>query len=656
MSKPRDQNIVFTLPRWIKKIWIICGLLLLSQSQAFSQGIQIQADQEPLNRVLIRLAEEYGVQLSFDDNLLSDYPVSVNQQFDTPEAAIDYLLKPLPLDYQKSGEVYIIFKKHTSPGPRTYKISGRIIDNRSGETLPYTHLVAGLQGMITDFSGYFSITSSQDSVFCLTISHLGYYLLDTLLQAGDKHVIGLTPSRYALEEVTIEGHAVERSGQVGEQAGMIRLNHKIAYRLPGNGDDAVFNFLRLQPGILAAGEQSSEMIIWGGYSGHSQLLFDGFTIFGPKNFNDNISFVNPYMAKDIRVFKGGYPAEYGDRVGGIVEISGINGNRKKPSFNLNINNMTGSGMASIPVRKQAAIILAYRHTYYNLYDAEDLGILNDRKGNKSSNQVDINVFPDYRFSDVNLKYAGATGKGDQYYISLYEGRDHFSYAVNQERNVIRLEQEAMEQSRQLGGTAFYGKSWESGFLSNFSLSYSGLNKELTEKQELFHQLHNFTLSSRELQYKNSVREVTLKNKNYFSLSDRHRLVIGMGYMHNDVTFLQDSLNVMSSTGLENVGRINLFAQDEYHLFPSISLKPGIRVDYPVYLQRMYIQPRFLFSVNLAENWKLNGAWGIYNQFISETSVIDDYGNYRYFWAICDNEKVPVLQAQHFVGGLTHIAA
>jgi hypothetical protein len=224
--------------------------------------------------------------------------------------------------------------------------------------------------------------------------------------------------------VTIEGRSVERSSQVGERAGMIRLNHQIAYRLPGNGDDAVFNFLRLQPGILAAGEQSSEMIIWGSYSGHSQLIFDGFTIFGPKNFNDNISYVNPYMAKEIRIFKGGYPARYGGRVGGIVEISGIEGNRKKPSVNLNINNMTLSGMASVPVKNQAALTLAYRHTYYNLVDAGDLGLLADRNGKGPGRQVDISVIPDYRFSDLNLKFAGSTGSGDPYFSLPGTGNDY----------------------------------------------------------------------------------------------------------------------------------------------------------------------------------------------------------------------------------------
>jgi hypothetical protein len=122
-------------------------------------------------------------------------------------------------------------------------------------------------------------------------------------------------------------------------------------------------------------------------------------------------------------------------------------------------------------------------------------------------------------------------------------------------------------------------------------------------------------------------------------------------VYDDVDLLQDSLDVMTLSRIKNAGRINVFAQDEYHLFPSVSIQPGVRIEYPFYLQRFYIQPRLLLSADLSESWKFNGAWGLYNQFISETSVIDDYGNFRYFWAICNNEGIPVLRAQHFVGGL-----
>jgi outer membrane receptor protein involved in Fe transport len=209
----------------------------------------------------------------------------------------------------------------------------------------------------------------------------------------------------------------------------------------------------------------------------------------------------------------------------------------------------------------------------------------------------------------------------------------------------------MEESRQNGGTTFIGRTWNSGSLSNFSLSYSGLNREILESQEIYHKEREFVISNEQTQYNSSVSEVVFKNANHLNLWEKHSLIAGSGFVYSNNVFMQDFEDVISSNGLKHVGRINLYIQDEYHPTPSFSLKPGIRIDYPLYLRQIYLQPRFQFSVKLTEHWKVRGAWGLYNQFMAETSILDDLGNYHYFWVICDDEHIPVLHAQHLIGGI-----
>ena len=626
-------------------------LFLIFMCSLTGQEIRLDVDDTPLNQVLLQMAANHQVQISFDDQLLSKYEVTVQRTFDGGEEAITFLLTGLPLSFQKSGEVFIIFKASVKLAERTSRLSGRIIDNRSGESLPYSHIALNNSGGISDFNGNFSLSLPVDSAFQIRISYLGYYILDTLLLPGTNHILGLTPSMVGLKEVVIKGDIIERSGQIGEEAGLIRLNHKVAYRLPGNGDNAVFNFLRLQPGVLAAGERSSEIIIWGSYSGHSQVLFDGITIFGLKNFNDNISFVNPYMAKDIRVLKGGYAASYGDRVGGIVDITGFNGNTQKPSVNLNINNMTVNGMATLPVNKNASITFAYRHTYYNFYDGQDFKIIASSRRN--SRQTDIKIYPDYLFRDLNIKYAGNTTSGDSYYLSLYDGKDQFSYKIDQERTGTKIEQEAEEENRQLGGTLFYGRSWKNGNTSHLSMSISGLDRDIYEKQEVTRNSNGHVISDREIAYYNRILETNLKNKNKFSLSENHTLESGWSYNYTTVTFREDPIDGPGTDKRTEAHRLNLYVQDEISVTRKLSVTPGIRMDIPFHLSKVYLQPRIKASLDVTDHWRLNGAWGIYNQFVSETSVIDDLGNYRYFWALCDNRDVPVLKAHHLVGGITY---
>lgn len=637
-------------PGWINPAWIFSLFFLLPVLQLPGQSLKIQADQKPLNLVLIQLAKDYEVQLSFDDEALSAYPVTVNQLFNSPEEAISYLLRDLPLDFQKSGKVFIIFKKAGPVEVRSYRLYGQVVDAHSGESLPYAHLIIQNKGIASDLNGKFSCVISSGQPLDVSASYLGYYILDTLLYPGSRHLIPLKPSIIGLREVLIEGSMIERSGQTGEEAGMIKLNHKVAHRLPGNGDNSVFNFLRLQPGILAAGEQSSEMIIWGSYSGHSQLIFDGITLFGLKNFNDNISFVNPYMAKDIKVMKGGFGAEYGDRIGGIVEVSGINGSSQKPSINLNINNMTVNGMASVPLTKNSSLTFAYRHTYYNLYDAGDFSILGG--GRPNSGRSDISVYPDYLFRDFNLKYAGNTLSGDAYHLSVYEGKDQFAYSIDQERKMTQITQDTDEQNRQRGLSIFFGKSWKGGNLSNFFVSYSGLEREQSEELEVSRGMQGGMISNEKLFYRNHIQELKFSNKNHLGLTPAHKLEAGWGYVYNRAALRQDSFDVRISDSSQEGHRLNAYVQDHFTPNDVLTIVPGMRLDVPLNLGKVYIQPRIKAVLRLGQNFRISGAWGMYKQFISETSITDDLGNYRYFWALCDDEEVPVLHAQHLVGGIS----
>lgn len=638
------------LPSGSSPLLILLVLWLVQIPSMAQQTIRLEAEDQPLNQVLLELARDYDIRLSFDDRQLSAYSVTASKLFKTPEEAIAYLIDPIPMEYRVIGGVYTIYREHHTEQVNNYLISGTVVDDASLEALPYSHILINGSGTVTDLGGRFTRLST-DSVFHLTVSYLGYYVKDTVLHAGTGQRLRLVPSTIGLREVVIEGSRIERSGQAGEEAGVIRLNHKIAYRLPGNGDNSVFNFLRLQPGILAAGERSSELIIWGSYSGQSKVMFDGFTLFGLKNFNDNISFVNPYMAKDIRVLKGGYPVAYDDRVGGIVEISGIEGNHYKPSINLNINNMTVNGMAGFPIGERSSITFAYRHTYYNLVDAGDLSIVS--RGRRPSGQADITVFPDYLFRDLNLKYSGNTEEGDNYFISLYNGRDLFSYELEQERTNADISQESREGNRQWGGTAFYGKTWKNGIISHLSLNLSGLEKELFEKHLVTGNAGTEILSGREILYTNQITEAALNNRNQISLFRNHLVETGWNYTLEEFGFSEDSLATSLSSNQGRSHRIGVFIQDDYSPVRGLTLQPGIRLDYPVQTGRIYVQPRIRISMDLSGHWRLNAAAGLYNQFISEASTIDELGNYHYFWTICDNEEVPVLSAVHLVGGLAY---
>jgi len=640
-----------TVKEGLNKKLCISLLFLCLFNIARSQEVKIECTDKPLNRILIDMRTQYGIMLSFNDEQLSSYNLTVNRIFPSVELAFDFLFSGLPLKYENMNGVYTIYTVHKKVKRRQYVVSGRIEDCSSEETLPFSGIQINNIVITSDVKGGFSFVSSTDSIFNIRISYVGYYVLDTTVNTGTSFSFKLKPSVIAMKEVVVEGSVVARTIQAGSSPGLIRINHKIAFYLPGNGDNSVFNLLRLQPGILASGEQSSDLIIWGSYEGHSQVIFDGFTIYGMKNFNDNISAVNPYMAKDIKVLKGCFGAEYGEKVGGIVDITGIDGNRLKPSVQLSVNNMTMSGMASVPLINKSALLLAYRQTYYDLFNPVEFSTSGYGRG-RNSPQVDYFLKPDYNFRDLNLKYSGSGSKSN-FYISLYGGKDNFAYDFNQESMQKSITLDHNEKNLQLGGTVFYGMKWKERFTTNLIISGSSLQSARFHNERIIRtsgQQDNTTVYE---DYNSSINEVNPRVESRIGISGKHQLDAGSGILYY-FTYMKETDQLGYSSQLNNRLLVPyLYLQDNISFFKRFTLRPGLRLDYHSITRNVFFQPRISALYRINDFLRVNVAGGLYNQFVAKNMIMETSGNYRLQWSLCDGNEVSVLDSKSISVGVTY---
>ncbi len=620
-----------------------------------AQTITVNCDNEPLNKVFVTLRNQYNIRFSYDDRLLSQYKTTVHQTFPDARRAVRFLISPFPLGMEVNEDVFVIYPVQPREQPKkeekTCRISGYILERKSNEPLPYSHIIINGTPMVSDVTGYFSGPLRNDSLFHIKASHLGYYILDTTLVACEKINLYLTPGTVRLKQVEIKAHFIDYRSQIGMEPGLIKLNSKIAAHLPGFGDNSVFNLLRLQPGILASGEQTNDLIIWGSYSGQTKVQFDGFTVYGLKNFNDNISSFNPLMAKDIEILKGGYDARYGERVGGIVNITGKNGNTRNFSFTFNVNNMTVNTLAEIPVGKRSSLVIALRHTYFNLYNPTDFTKqTTDSAGNQSS--IDIHVVPDYVFRDLNLKYSGTTESGDLYYVSLYSGDDRFKYNIDQQIRYRQIKKETSDRNRQFGGSFFYAKKWKNGWTEHFTLSSSSLTENYYDHYAVEKLWDNTTDTLNWESEENRLTEVHLRTDLTSPLTLSHTLEWGGGIIGNRSNLVSDTFAVQSAAVSMNGARLYLYLQDKIKAGKHLTFRVGGRLNYAVNLKKHYPEPRLSAVYNINPYWRITFGTGVYNQFITKTSVLDNQGNFRYLWAVCDNDDVPVLTALHNVLGVS----
>jgi len=663
----------------IRKILIAVFLLLFSVSTFSQQAkIKIEVKNKPLNEVLLSLRDQYGYQLSYSDNLLSTHRVTVSKTFSSKEEAIRFLLKGVPFEMKKAGEVFIIIPKKKEIIAEKKRvpshIRGQVVEAGSLEPLPFSHVLINNYPMVTDVQGSFNYTASLDSTFHLRVSHLGYFIYDTIMNPGAGYQFKLWPSDKNIAEVTVKDNIVEKATLIGQKTGNIKLNPTISKFLPGQGDNSVYNLIRLMPGVLASGEQSTDLLIWGSYEGQSQVLFDEFTLFGLKNYNDNIGIVNPLLIKNIDIFKGGFDAKYGNRVGGLVNISGKNGNFQKPVFSFNINPTTINGMAEIPLFKNSSLLVAYRQTYYNLYNIDDFNIYaptrkkpqNDpaQMTNKRFN-VDFDIYPDdYSFRDFNIKYSVNLKNNDFFYVNLYGGGDKFVLTADAKliRNIslkgnaklevpFKVSLADSEINRQQGGSVFYGKNWINGNSSVFILSHSGFSQILSSSIETNNYLTGKEYNNDLTAFENQIRENSFRNENTLNLVNGHKIEVGGGFysnfssIENEMNF-RDTLTIDTTINFSN-RRAFFYVQDVLPIGKKLELKTGMRLNYMIEGQRFLLEPRVSASYKLSDELKINASWGRYNQYMYKISSVDKDLNHSLWW-ITANDKIPVLKASHSV--------
>lgn len=664
----------------IKRLTILVTLLLIL-AKGFSQSevIQVNVKNLPLNIVLLQLRSQYNFHFSYSEDQVSKYKVTVAKTFESKLEVIEYLLKDLPFRVKKVDDVFIIIPDKKSPREGQKRgqtqITGQIVEAGSFEPLPFSYILINNHPMTADVTGNFNYITTSDSAYHLRISHLGYFIYDTILVASNFRQYKLVPASIKLPEITVQKNEVEKATMIGETIGKITLNTNISHFLPGQGDNSVFNHIRLMPGIQAAGEQSTDLLIWGSYEGQSLVTFDEFTLFGLKNYNDNISVVNPFLVKTIEILKGGFDSKYGNRVGGIVNIIGKNGNIQKPVYSFNINPTTLNGMVEIPVLKKSSLLVAYRQTYYNLYNSGDFNIFapthrvpkNKLFQNEGQNsKIDMDVYPDnYRFRDINLKFSRNFDNGDQFYVSMYGGGDYFHLAAtgNVTRDIIDVPKEKKptslavsllneEKNHQYGASAFYSKKWSNLLTTKFILSYSDFTRIVNDKTQTTNSETSEVYKKDKSKTDNTAAESSLRIENLVYFQNGHQLEFGGGFYNNKAkidyyTTINDKPTPDNMNRLSN-SRLYAFADDCLPIGDRFTLKTGARINVSTNKAKFYFEPRVNATYKLNKNMKFSASWGRFHQFISKIASVDRDENYTYLWSV-SNKDVPVVNATHWVG-------
>ena len=109
------------------------------------------------------------------------------------------------------------------------------------------------------------------------------------------------------------------------------------------------------------------------------------------------------------------------------------------------------------------------------------------------------------------------------------------------------------------------------------------------------------------------------------------LEFGGGISRNSASTLLSTSNSIQNT-FERAKNMpifsHVFAQNKFSFGKKLVITPGFRINYFSNQHKAYSQPRLGAGFYPNDNWKINLAWGIYNQFVHRNSIIDENNNFR----------------------------
>ena len=305
-----------------------------------------------------------------------------------------------------------------------YTISGYIRDAKNGEDLiGATVMVKELagKGAAANTYGFYSLTLPAGK-YSIIVSFVGYttQIQQIELSKSLRFNFNLAESINEVGEVVVTSVRRDenvRSTQMSEQ----KLDTKEIKNIPVFfGERDILKTIQLLPGIKPVGEGSSGFTVRGGASDQNLVLLDEATVYNASHLMGFFSVFNSDAIKDVTVYKGNEPAEYGGRLSSVVDVKMNDGNDKKIGVSGGIGLISSRLTVEGPIVKdKGSFIISARRTYadaitqglYNLHVIHDTMV-----NNAKLYFYDFNVKANYKLDDKN-----------RVFLSGYFGQDKLGF-------------------------------------------------------------------------------------------------------------------------------------------------------------------------------------------------------------------------------------
>ena len=484
----------------------------------------------------------------------------------------------------------------------TFQLSGKVVDASTGETLiGATIRVDQLStGTTTNGYGFYSIQLpvSDDSI-TIAISYVGYVdKAVRLLGKQDTQLnVELGTDDVELDEVVVSASSYRERVNSTEMS-VEAINARDAKILPALfGEVDIIKTIQLKPGVSSGSEGSSGLFVRGGAADQNLIILDEATVYNASHLFGFFSTFNADAIKDVKVYKGGFPSEYGGRLSSVIDVKLNEGNNRKFSGAGGIGLISSRLTLEGPiVEGEGSFIISGRRTYVDLFT--------NAVNRANKDKEDYNPIPAYSFYDLNAKVNYKIGEKDHIYLSGYFGRDVFAFDDDNFNFNFNWGNGT--------GTVRWNHQFNSRLFSNTTFTYSDYEYNISNELTGF----SFNLGS-------DITDINVKSDLYYALNNNHTLKGGIQLTHHNFTV--GRLKAGSDDGLVSFAagqdfdgfEGGIYVSDEAALGEKLKVNAGLRVSMFSNDGKTYVglEPRLTTRYLVTDRLSIKSSYARMRQYV-----------------------------------------
>ncbi len=619
-------------------------------TQAQEKKEEIHLSNYTLDNFLSKIEVLFNVKFSYNATSFSEIAVSMDQNAISLQEIITIISNRYPIRFKQIDETYYVVtlaKTITFCGYLTDKtntpIEGASIINKTKKI-----------GVTSNDKGFFSLQDNSVTD-TLTISYLGYKTLaipikNKISSNCDTYI--LSEEDFVLNEVVIKEYLT--SGIVKNRDGSVSIKPNNSNIISGLSEPDILQSIQLLPGIESPLETASGIYIRGGTPDQNLILWDGIKMYNSDHFFGLISAFNPYITKDITVYKSGTQPIYGDRISGVIDIKTDQEIPEKIKGGFGVNLTHADGYLKLPLSKKVAVLVSARRSITDIIETPTINTYSDRAFQNTSITDNRSTFdPEFTeakelfyFTDATLKLIADISENNTISVSSLFTRNKLDYSF---QDIEFIDTSSDQLAINNFGINFLWKSkWSKQFSTETQLSHSGYDLDYRGR-------NLFTNRDQTIVKENTIKEYSFSLHTNWNINERFTFSNGYQLHSNLVSFFLQENEFSVADSQENPTH-SLYSNIQYSAPQTWLIGIGARASYYSSLQSSFIEPRLYIERKLGKHFRVKGSAEVKNQSISQ--VIEfatfNFGLENQIWTVAQEDQIPLLKSnQYTLGGLFH---